>query len=331
MPVLTEPRDDLLHAPEADPFWGESFFFYWYSADHGLCMMCAVRVRPNQREADWNAFVLQADGTTASLVETRPHDPDGALAMPGLRFVREEPMRTWRVVMENLRLETESLGVVVLDGDLRYTALMPPVGTDGRRPPVDAGAASGAARRTFGAGHLDQAGSWGGRLAIGDRIFSLLPERTLGGRDRSWGPRRWHAPESWRWMAINLGEDMHVGGFCTRIDGRELHRGWVWRGGEAVSVRAWEFDTRFAADGTTPIECVVRCTDKRDRVFVITGEVLGLFPMRPTSNTVIQTAVVRWRFEDRIGHGLTDYMHRHGDLDDAVAANERFGGTAGSR
>src|SRR5207245_1042499 len=153
-------------------------------------------------------------------------------------------------------------------------------------------------------------------LAVaGVRYQRLRPARGegRGNRDQSWGPRRWGGPRMWRWFSINVGDDAHFGGIRIGTEAGDLHRGWVWRDGEATSIRAWDVRTELAADRLTHAVTRVRATDKRGRVRALGGEVLRVAPVAHAvggRRTLINEGLARWTYEGRTGYGIAEYLHQ---------------------
>ena len=134
-----------------------------------------------------------------------------------------------------------------------------------------------------------------------------------GNRDKSWGPRRWGGPTMWRWFSINVGDDAHFGGIRIGTEAGDLHRGWVWRDGEAASIRAWDVRTELAADRLTHAVTHVRATDKRGRVHALRGDVLRVAPVAHAvggRRTLINEGLARWTYEGRTGYGIAEYLHQ---------------------
>ncbi len=176
--------------------------------------------------------------------------------------------------------------------------------------------ASAATRQSVGKGHLEQAGRWTGWIEVGGKRSELTGE-ARGNRDKSWGPRRWGGPKMWRWFSINFGDDVHFGGIRIGTAAGDLHRGWVWRDGEACSVRRWDLRTELADDGVTHRSARVTVTDKRERVHELSCEVLRVYgvPHRTRSDgaTVVNEGLARFEYEGRTGYGIAEYLHQ---LDD---------------
>ena len=134
-----------------------------------------------------------------------------------------------------------------------------------------------------------------------------------GNRDKSWGPRRWGGPTMWRWFSINVGDDAHFGGIRIGTEAGDLHRGWVWRDGEASSIRQWDVRTELAADQVTHAVTHVRATDKRGRVHALRGDLLRIAPVAHAvggRRTLINEGLARWTYEGRTGYGIAEYLHQ---------------------
>ena len=181
-----------------------------------------------------SAWLPGSDLAVIHAVRPQHEMTDRDLAVGGVRYERVEPMRQWRITAD------ADAFVRDLDGrkdprptrlrlDLTFHALAPAIGSDGQGR---AGAgASAATRQHVGKGHLEQAGRWTGWIEADGRRHDLAEAR--GNRDKSWGPRRWGGPRMWRWFSINVGDDVHFGGIRIGTDAGDLHRGWVWRDGDA--------------------------------------------------------------------------------------------------
>jgi len=179
-----------------------------------------------------------------------------------------------------------------------------------RRGRAGAGA-SAATRASVGKGHLEQAGRWSGWIEADGKRHALGEAR--GNRDKSWGPRRWGGPRMWRWFSINVGDDAHFGGIRIGTEAGDLHRGWVWRDGEATSVRQWDVRTELAADRLTHAVTHVRATDKRGRVHALRADLLRIAPVAHAvggRRTLINEGLARWTYEGRTGYGIAEYLHQ---------------------
>jgi hypothetical protein len=315
MPLL-DAVHDFAHPVEDDTAWSESYYFNAYDPVTDTGVFTRIAIRPNEGTMDVGLSVWLPENDLAVVGSIRPQQgmTDRNLDVGGIRYERIVPMREWRltanagVTIRNLTGQREPRqGRVALD--LVFHALTPAVGSDGQGR---AGAgASAETRRHVGKGHLEQAGRWSGWIAADERRWALADAR--GNRDKSWGPRRWGGPRMWRWFSINLGDDMHLGGIRIGTEAGDLHRGWVWRDGEAASIRRWDLETVLADDGLTHRTVHLRATDARGRTHALRGDVLRVAPVAHElggHRTVINEGLARWAGEGHEGYGIAEYLHQ---------------------
>jgi hypothetical protein len=275
-----------------------------------------IGVRPNEGTMDVGLSVWLPGTDLATIHGVRPQHEmtDTDLAVAGVRYQRLRPMAEWRITADGEATVRDLTGrhprrTAHVALDLVFHALMPAVGSDGQGR---AGAgASAAARASVGKGHLEQAGGWSGWIEA-DGVRHTLREGR-GNRDKSWGARRWGRPAMWRWFSINLGDDVHFGGIRIGTEAGDLHRGWVWRDGEATSIRAWDVHTELAADRVTHAVTHVHATDKRGRVHELRADLLRVAPVAHevgSRRTLINEGLARWTYEGRTGYGIAEYLHQ---------------------
>lgn len=244
---------------------------------------------------------------------------DGDFNVGGVRYAMESPMTGWRLTAEGeapvraCRVGAESLATVPFAADLRFTALTPPIGSDGEGGEGPHSAQSRAASGSTGKGHFEQAGRWAGTLTVDGRTATWSGGR--GNRDKSWGPRRWGGPSMWRWFSINVGDDLHLGGIRLGTAAGDLHRGWCFDAGRTWSVAAWDLTTELAADGLTQraLDLVVRTKSGPDYRF--RGDVLRVADIGRAGGTVVNEGLTRWTYlpdhgEPRVGFGVAEYLHQ---------------------
>jgi hypothetical protein len=315
MPILEE-RHDFAHPVEPDTAWSESYYFNAYDPATDTGLFTRIGVRPNEGTMDVGLSVWLPGSDLAVVHGVRPQHAmtDVDLAVAGVRYERIRPMAEWRLTCDgdatvrdlSGRREPRRTRIVL---DLAFHALTPAIGSDGQGR---AGAgASAATRATVGKGHLEQAGRWTGFIEA-DGVRHTLA-RARGNRDKSWGPRRWGGPTMWRWFSINVGDDVHFGGIRIGTEAGDLHRGWVWRDGEAASIRQWDVRTELAADGLTHAVTHVRATDSRGRTHALRGDLLRVAPVGHEvggRRTVVNEGLARWTYEGREGHGIAEYLHQ---------------------
>jgi hypothetical protein len=315
MPLLDDSHD-FAHPVEGDEAWSESYYFNAYDPDRDCGFFTRIGVRPNEGTMDVGLSVWLPDNRLALIhaVKEQREMTDSELTVGGVRYERVAPMKQWHITADadafvlDLGGGASSAGRLVLDAT--FDALMPPIGADGQATSKQG--VSAATADSVGKGHLEQAGHWSGRLAFGDEVYAFGRE-ARGNRDKSWGPRRWGGPRLWRWFSINIGDDVHFGGIRIGTDAGDLHRGWVWRDGDATSIRDWDVRTELDDDGLTHRVSHVRATDKRDRVHELRADVLRVwgFPQeRDGRRTIVNEGLARWTYEGRTGYGIAEYLHQ---------------------
>ncbi|HET6954361.1 MAG TPA: hypothetical protein VFI47_28610 [Acidimicrobiales bacterium] len=331
VPIL-DATHDFAHAVEDDKAWSESYYFNGYDPAVDAGLFTRIGVRPNEGTIDVILSVWLPGDRIAIVRGVRPQAvmTDDDLDVAGVRYTRIQPTSTWRITAsaeaEVLDLpaalpEPDDLGdgdtaTARLGLDLTFSALTPAIGTDGLARDERADDASAAAATTVGRGHFEQAGSWSGTVTLDGEEWLLDPASARGNRDKSWGPRRWGGPQMWRWFSVNIDDGTHFGGIRIGTPAGDLHRGWVWRDGEATSIRRWDVHSELADDGVTHRVTNLRATDKRGRVHELRGEILRVhgMPRRTgTRFTVVNEGLARWTYEGRTGYGISEYLHQ---LDD---------------
>jgi hypothetical protein len=319
VPVL-DANHDLAHPVEANTAWSESYYFNAYDPPTDTGFFTRIGVRPNEGTIDVGMSLWLPNDELAEYRFMREQRTmiDSDLEVGGVRYEMREPMQQWHLTMDADALVKPIRG----DGDPRtahvaldvtFDALTPAIGADGQGR--EGSGASVATGQSVGKGHLEQAGRWTGTVTV-DGITHAWTE-ARGNRDKSWGPRRWGGPRMWRWFSINFGDDVHFGGIRIGTEAGDLHRGWVWRDGEATSISEWIVKTELEDDGLTHRVSHVTAHDKAGRTHQLRADLLRVagMPEAPVTQprTIVAEGLARWSYEDRTGYGISEYLHQ---LDD---------------
>src|SRR3954454_7913366 len=320
MPALDESHD-FAHPVESDTAWSESYYFNCYDPQTDSGFFTRIGVRPNEGTIDAGCSFWLPDGGLAGLHHVREQRVmiDDDLVVGPITYERLAPLKQWRLIVDGDARAGhsgsrggESVHVAM---DVVFDALTPAYGGDGQGKDA-ADASSAQTRQSVGKGHLEQAGRWTGSIEVAGERHTLGPQ-ARGNRDKSWGPRRWGGPKMWRWFSINIGasdtsaDEVHFGGIRIGTDAGDLHRGWVWKDGEATSIREWDVRTELADDGLTHRVSQVRATDKRDRVHELRADVLrvaGLPQRHGERRTIVNEGLARWSYEGRTGYGISESL-----------------------
>jgi len=314
MPILSE-EHDFAHPVEDDSAWSESYYFNGYDPEADAGLFTRIGVRPGEGTMDVGLSVWLPGQELAEIraVRTQRSMVDRVLEVGGVRYEMLAPMGEWRLAARGEArvrdLATGAARTAPVALDLAFRALTPAVGSDGQGRPGRGLTAE--TRRMVGKGHLEQAGRWRGWIEA--EGWRLAIARARGNRDKSWGPRRWGGPTMWRWFSINIGDDLHFGGIRIGTAAGDLHRGWVWREGEATSVRRWDLRTEVAEDGLTQRAVDLEVRDKKGRVHGLRGELLRVAPLRSERDgavTLVNEGLARWTCDGRVGYGIAEYLHQ---------------------
>ena len=315
MPIL-DAHHDLQHPVESDGAWSESYYFNGYDPGIDCGFFSRIGVRPNEGSIDGHFALWMPDGDVAHVRQHREQHTmiDTHLEVDAVTYDCIEPLREWRVQVKGPAF-VQRLGnrtgpdTVELDVDMRFRALTPAIGVDGQGGSQDGAASSTGA--SVGKGHLEQAGRWTGTITVDGETLELTEAR--GNRDKSWGPRNWGGPRMWRWFSINIDDDVHFGGIRIGTESGDLHRGWVWRDGEATSVAEWKVRTELADDELTQRVVHLTAVDKAGRSHELRGDVLRVAPLPRKGAegvTIVNEGLARWTYEGRTGSGIAEYLHQ---------------------
>lgn len=321
MPLLSA-RHDLAHPVEGDSAWSESYYFNAYDPPSDTGFFTRIGVRPNEGTIDVSLSLWLPGDQLGEyrFVRKQGEMVDTVLEVGDVRYQMLEPMALWSLGMEgDVQVRpghdpTAPARTTAVALDVTFSALTPAVGVDGQAGTQRASDASSATAASVGKGHLEQAGRWRGSLTVDGTRHDWSEAR--GNRDKSWGPRRWGGPRMWRWFSINIGDSVHFGGIRIGTETGDLHRGWVWDGDRATSIREWQVRSELEDDGLTHRRTHVTALDKAGRSHELDGEVLrvatvgrlGLSSGGPT--TVLNEGLARWTYNGHTGFGIAEYLHQ---------------------
>jgi hypothetical protein len=112
---------------------------------------------------------------------------------------------------------------------------------------------------------------------------------------------------------MSFGEDLGaVPSLVVQRDGREIHAGYVFRKGrDNDAIVRTEVATEVVGEQQLHDRIQVRATTKSGEVIEITGKVLSMIPLRNRRDgkvTRIAEGMTEWRWGDRVGYGLAEYL-----------------------
>lgn len=195
--------------------------------------------------------------------------------------------------------------------ELEFRALMAPYDmNDPAMDPLASLRAKNGWSEAFG-GHFEITGRVTGELVVRGQRHVIDCIDTL---DRSWGPRPERDNASVIWLHGSFGERLtihvlagfdpaHGAAFGPLISGYVLEDGAV-HGLTHVTGRS-------ERHGIFPMSTLVRATDRRGKVYEMTGAAMNATPWAPCPAVVYTQCLMRWNLAGEIGYGLQqDVMSR---------------------
>ena len=317
--------DDFMHPNTAESNFNESAYYNFFDPRRRVGGFVRLGNRPNEGYAEMTTCFYLPDGRVGfmfkrpSITSNERHDAGG------LRFDVRTPFVEHRITYAgNACLLVDPLQMaeprdafaknphVPVDLDVRWLGLSPGYGGELRRRDGDRWVSAGAERpgQEFAKGHLEQHGKAVGTLTIAGERFDL---DAPGLRDHSWGPRYWQAPKYYRWLTMSFGEDLGAVPLLTvNRDGSEVHAGYVYRRGKPNErIVRTEIETELVGPQQLHDRVRVRATTASGETIAITGTVLSMIPLRNRREgkvTRIAEGMTEWRWGERVGYGLSEYL-----------------------
>ncbi|MCC6847206.1 MAG: hypothetical protein IT294_01800 [Deltaproteobacteria bacterium] len=323
--LVVLPTDDLMHENSGEEAFNESAYYNFFDPGRRVGGFVRLGNRPNEGHAEMTTCFYLPDGRVAFMFRRPEIASNAAHDAGGLRFEVRKPFVEHHVAyrgracmlrnpleMADPRAAFAANPFVPVELDVRWLGLSPVYGGEPRRREEErwVGVRAEKPGQEFARGHLEQHGKAIGTLAIGDERFAL---DAPGIRDHSWGPRSWQAPKSYRWLTMSFDEDLGaVPSFVAQRDGREIHGGYVFRKGrDNDAIVRTEIATEFVGEQRLHDRIRVRVTTARGEAIEIAGKVLAMIPLRNRRDgtvTRIAEGLTEWRWGDRVGYGLAEYL-----------------------
>jgi hypothetical protein len=318
--------DDLMHDNTGEANYNESAYYNFYDPAQRLGGFVRLGNRPNEGYAEMTLCLYLPDGTVGFMFGRPPIPDNGRFDAGGMRFEVRTPMREHAIGYEGAAcLLARPLDLldpraaftqnphVPAQVELTYTALSPAHGGELReeRDGAWVSARIEKAGQEFARGHLEQHGHATGHVTVGDRRWTI---DGYGLRDRSWGPRSWQAPKSYRWLTMNFGPGAGIAAALTcQRDGTQVQGGYVYEAGkENRSIGRVEVESHHA--GAEQLHWGLRArlhpTDGGPALEV-TGRVLSMVPLRNRRGGVttrIAEGLTEWQWDGRVGAGWSEFL-----------------------
>ncbi|MEM7412068.1 MAG: hypothetical protein AAF430_17705 [Myxococcota bacterium] len=313
------PEDDGLHALGPEPNFNESMYFNFFDPSRGLGGFVRLGNRANEGRAEMTVCVFLPDRRVLFAFKRASIDHNDAFDAGGLRLDVVEPTQ---------RLRTRYTGGVIeladpvaladpsrafrdspkrrLNLDLTHEAVGPMYGK--ANDPSEAGRDP---EKQFAKAHYEQHMRVSGTLDYGDGEIAL---GGFGLRDHSWGPRYWQAIDRYEWLTLNFGPDLGAMVSRVQVAGAPLRQGGVIvRGDDVDNIVGIEIDAEYEENGLYHRSLIARIETKSGASHEISGTVRGFIPLRNRRDgrmTHIGEGMTEWRWGDRTGYGLSEFLRQ---------------------
>ena len=261
---MIDPQDEQFHAIGQEKHWQESFYFNWADPGHDFFGVARIGYRFHQNQIDGLVFTIQngLPEFAYPAVNLRQRggwdnlDVERGLSARGLKFLMQEPLKTWRILLEG----KHSI-------DLEWKAFTPAFDYSesvGHGPPEIAGS------------HFEQSGTVHGitRLKGVEREVS-----GLGQRDKSWGVRDWANIEGWDWISVQFGEDFSFNAWSSPYKGARYIGGFVHQGGRNRALVELEINYQWGGKRHRPEAVQLKMKDEGGTEYIVQGTCGGHFPL----------------------------------------------------
>jgi hypothetical protein len=237
--------DERMHTPGPEPEWNESMLFHMVELGGERGLLLRIGRRVNEGHAEVTVSQLFADGSIAVNIFREPISDNLAPSAGGLEFHLVEPLKQWRCTYQGIARilkdgrdlkNPKNLGTAPKQAwriDLQYQDLIP----------VFAAAPGGSyvSAETINQRHYEGIAAVSGTVTLGKNTAQV---RGFGFRDHSWGVRKWHSIDYWRWCYGQRDADNIFSVCRLQASGQTQISGVILRKGKlALPVLVWVIST----------------------------------------------------------------------------------------
>ncbi len=313
------PEDDGLHALGPEPNFNESMYFNFFDPEQSLGGFVRLGNRANEGQAEMTVCLFLPGERVLFAFKRAKIEHNDAFDAGGLRFDVLDPTERLRTRYEGGVIELANPKALADPGrafresprrrialDLTHEAVGPMYGQShdhaesGRDP-----------EKQFAKAHYEQHMRVHGAIDLGDETLEI---DGFGLRDHSWGPRYWQAIERYEWLTMNFGPDLGAMVSRIQVEGAKPREGGVIIRGETLEpIAKVTIDADYEDNGLYHRSLVARIETKAGEAHEIHGTVKGFIPLRNRrggQTTHIGEGMTEWRFGDRTGYGLSEFLRQ---------------------
>lgn len=311
--------DEYTHAPFRDQNFNESVYVNGFESARGFGGWMRLGNRVNEGYAEAQVCLYLPDGRVACQFQRPQIEHNDAFAAGGLCYTVHEPLHhvsmayngelmllTDPEMLRDARRLFKEAPRVAGEVEFDLTGVSPVHGGEPVTPTQET-----MYGRDFSLGHFNQHMRTRGRIVLGDERWEF---DSFGWRDHSWGPRYWTNIYFYRLFIANFGADRAF--MLLKITGRDgitRRHGVLQYDGDYEEITDLDVFTEWtAAKDPRAIRLGVRTAR---RAVVMEGEVIRNAPLsnrRKVGDVWLQSRIAegltRWRWGDRDGIGITEYI-----------------------
>lgn len=335
LPVLPEgirlrldEADEGMHELGPESNFNESMYFNFYDPEHRLGGWVRLGNRANEGIAERTVCLYLPDGSVGFSYDRPAISNNDRFEAGGMSFTFIEPFRRLDVsfagdvlhladgmAMAHPKQAYLDNPMVAATIDLSYEGVSPMLG--GELESLDGSPLADAHGGDFARGHYEQHIFGTGTVTVGEQTWQVAG---AGLRDHSWGPRYWQSPWWYRWLTGNFGTEAgFVASLIVKQDGTRSMGGVVLRDGAYEQVSDVSIRTEWDESTNTQTKVFLTLTTRAGLVYDITGEVVGMVPLRNRRKnddgslltTRIAEGLTLWHCPELSagpGSGLSEYL-----------------------
>jgi len=304
---MIQEQDEWLHPAGDDDDWQESFYFNWADPEGRSFTLARIGYRFAAQRTD-GLIISMRDGDidfaypAANVKHPGPcadEDPSRGMRSKGFVVTMEEPLRRWRLQLEDRD-----------EMDLIFEAFT---------PAFDYTAEGGQLASDIAGHHFEQSG----RVRGWTRFKGVRHEiDAFGQRDKSWGNRAWSELTGWNWITAQFGEDLSFNFMQTfqrdNTFDNTFENGFVFRNGANHAVTAEDVQFSWGAQPHLPHELTLELREATGARHHIRAVALASFPL-PRGRVWLEETHARFEWKadgiDRVGHGVIEHVWRAKPMD----------------
>ena len=251
--------DDLIHATGAEPGWREAYYFDFIDPATGLSGFGYSGVHPNQQTGDVIFALWKGDQLLARFTRWDFNIPadigDERMDFGPLCFSQRVPFKNWTMIFDDgfcrMQLEFAAIHSAYYWAD------------------------SEQALAKTNSHHYEQQGRYTGSVRVGSDHHTI---NGVGVRDHAWGWGARAGIKNWHWASAQFDQRFAFNVFQLSLaDGRDIHYGYVYRGGENVYLRRSRLNSSYANTNQTPESFEVELETRSGESLVSAARVLNSF------------------------------------------------------